>query len=168
MSDSITDPQQVDPRNTRQAVMAAIAIGLAFIAVVVAVGLFAGVGRDSFSAGSVAQLKNALRAHGLDVCETTVSDDTGYAKGGAISTQVLSVALPNDCSNSIDVQVDTYRNASDRDGAAMNAEAQEKQRNYGVVYTWHHFTVYLQADDASGSTDVRNRVVDALESVGAN
>ena len=163
MSDTVTDP-----RHTRQAVMAAIAVGMAFVAVVVLVALFAGVGLDNFNAGSVDQLKKALRGHGLEVCSTTNSRDTGYAKGGATATAVLSVALPDDCSNAIHVQVDTYRNASDRDGAALNAEGQEKQRNYGVVYTWHRFTVYLQADDASGSTDVRNRVVDALESVGAN
>ena len=148
--------------------IAAVVVGLAFVAVVVMVAVFAGVGRDSFNAGSVDQLKKALQAHGLAVCSTTTSKDIGYAKGGAIATEVLSVALADDCSNAIDVQVDTYKNASDRDGAALNAEEQEKQRNYGVVYTWHHFTVYLQADDASGSTDIRNRVVDALESVGAN
>ena len=45
---------------------------------------------------------------------------------------------------------------------------QERQRNFGVVYTWHQFTVYLQADDASTSTAVRDRVVAALDAVGAN
>ena len=48
------------------------------------------------------------------------------------------------------------------------AEAQQKQRNYGVVYTWRQYTLYLQADDASAKTSIRDRIVDAFESVGAN
>ena len=81
---------------------------------------------------------------------------------------MLSVALPGECGNAIDLQINAYRNENDRDAAARNAQLQEKQRNYGVVYTWHRYTLYLQADDASGSTAVRDRVVDALDSVGAH
>ena len=81
---------------------------------------------------------------------------------------MLTVSRPGDCGDAIDVQIDAYKDAAHRDAAARNAEMQERQRNYGVVYTWHQFTVYLQADDASTSMAVRDRVVAALDAVGAN
>jgi hypothetical protein len=156
-------------RHRTHAVLAAVAVVFAFVVVIVIAALFAGQGRDDFKSGSVDQLTKALRAQGLTLCPTAGGTDSGDPKGGSVSTQVLNVALPGGCDdNPVAVQVDAYRNKSDRDAAARQGEMQEKQRNYGVVYTWDHFTVYLQADDAGASTDVRDRVIDALDSVGAN
>ena len=81
---------------------------------------------------------------------------------------MLHVSRPATAATPIDLQIDAYRDAAHRDAAARDAEMQERQRNYGVVYTWHQFTLYLQADDASRSTAVRDRVVAALDAVGAN
>jgi hypothetical protein len=142
-------------------------IALTFAIVAVIVVLLAGVGRDSFSKGSVSQLEAALRSKGVAICSTTAPDN-GHGQGGSLSTQVLHVSRPGDCGNAIDLQIDTWKDAAHRDAAARNAEMQERQRNYGVVYTWHQFTIYLQADDASTSVGVRDRVVSALDSVGAN
>jgi hypothetical protein len=138
------------------------------IAIVVVIGVvLAGVGRDGFSKGSVTQLKAALQSKGLVIC-STIPPDSGNGKGGSLSTQVLHVSRPGNCDNAIDLTIDAYKDAAHRDAAARNAEMQERQRNYGVVYTWHQFTVYLQADDASTDAATRDRVVAALEAVGAN
>jgi hypothetical protein len=145
-------------------VFGTIAVALAIVAVIVVV--LAGVGRDSFSKGSVSELTAAMRSKGLQICGT--SAPSGNGKGGSLTTQALQVSTPGDCGDAIDVSIDTYKNAALRDAAARNAEAQERQRNYGVVYTWHQFTVYLQADDASSATGIRDRVVAALHAVGAN
>ena len=146
-------------------VFGTIAAALAIVAVIAV--LVAAVGRDHFTKGSVAQLETALRAKGLQICSAG-APDSGHGKGGSLSTQVLRVSTPGDCGDAIDVQVDAYKDAAHRDAAARNAEMQERQRNYGVVYTWHQFTVYLQADDASTRVAVRDRVVAALAAVGAN
>lgn len=141
-----------------------IAAALAIVAVIVV--LLAGAGRDGFGKGSVSELTAAMRNKGLEICSTIAP--AGNGKGGSLTTQVVHVSTPGDCGDAIDVTIDTYKNAADRDAAARNAEAQERQRNYGVVYTWHQFTVYLQADDASTKTAIRDRVVAALDAVGAN
>ncbi len=146
------------------AVYGTMALALAVVAVIVA--LLAGVGRDGFRQGSVGELEKALRAKGLVICSTS-APDSGHGQGGSLSTQVLHVSRPGDCGNAIDVQIDAWKDAAHRDAAARNAEMQERQRNYGVVYTWHQFTVYLQADDASTRVAVRDRVVEALDAVGA-
>jgi hypothetical protein len=146
-------------------VFGTIAVALAIVAGIAV--LLAGVGRDPFTKGSVTQLETALRAQGLQICSAGAPDpDNG--KGGSLSTQVLKVSRPGDCGDAVDVQIDAYKSAADRDAAARNAEMQERQRNFGVVYTWHQFTVYLQADDASTSVAVRDRFVAALDAVGAN
>ena len=145
-------------------VFGTIAAALAIVAGIAV--LLAGVGRDGFTKGSVSQLSAAMRASGLQICSTIAP--AGNGKGGSLTTQVLHVSTPGDCGDAIDVTIDTYKNAAARDAGARNAEAQERQRNYGVVYTWHQFTVYLQADDASTRTAIRDRVVAALDAVGAN
>ena len=146
-------------------VFGTIAVALAIVAGIAV--LLAGVGRDPFTKGSVTQLETTLRAQGLQICSAGAPDpDNG--KGGSLSTQVLKVSRPGDCGDAVDVQIDAYKSAADRDAAARNAEMQERQRNFGVVYTWHQFTVYLQADDASTSVAVRDRFVAALDAVGAN
>ena len=162
-------PQEADGPESGPAhtvlVFGTIALALAIVAVIAA--LLAGVGRDGFNKGSVSDLEKALRSKGLEIC-STIAPSSGDGKGASLTTQVLHVSRPGDCGNAIDIQVDSYRDAAHRDAAARYAEMQERQRNYGVVYTWHQFTVYLQADDASTSTAVRDRVVSALASVGAN
>ncbi|HEX4431235.1 MAG TPA: hypothetical protein VHZ96_18335 [Frankiaceae bacterium] len=157
-------PQPPPDRPGALVVYGTIAVALAIVAVIVV--LLAGVGRDSFTKGSVSELTSAMRAKGLVICSTIAP--AGNGKGGSLTTQVLHVSTPGDCGDAIDVTVDTYKNAALRDAAARNAEMQERQRNYGVVYTWRQFTVYLQADDASTSTPLRDRVVAALDAVGAN
>jgi hypothetical protein len=153
---------------SRRATVLAAVIAVAALAVVVVIAVvFAGTGTDDFHRGTVADLRKALHAKGLTVCTSTGPAPTGE-KSGATTVEVLSVALPGECGSAIDLQINAYRNQGDRDAAARNAQLQEKQRNYGVVYTWHRYTLYLQADDASGSTAVRDRVVDALDSVGAH
>jgi hypothetical protein len=146
-------------------VFGTIAVAMAIVAGIAV--LLAGVGRDRFTKGSVAQLETALRAKGLEICSAG-APDSGHSKGGSLSTQVLTVSRPGDCGSAVDIQLDAYKDAAHRDAAARNAEMQERQRNYGVVYTWHQFTVYLQADDASTSVAVRDRFVAALDAVGAN
>jgi hypothetical protein len=159
-------PDQPDAswRSGTLLVYGTIAVALAIVAVIVV--LLAGVGRDGFSKGSVAELTAAMRAKGLQIC--SMDTPSGNGKGGSLTTQLIRVSTPGDCGDAIDVTIDTYKNATDRDASARNAEMQERQRNYGVVYTWHQFTVYLQADDASTKTAIRDRVVSALDAVGAN
>jgi hypothetical protein len=138
---------------------------VSLVVVVVIAVLFASRNRASFGGGTVTQVEKALRAEGLAVC-TTSGPDSGQ-KGGAISTQVLRLALPSGCADPIDLQIDAYKDAAHRDAAARSAEGQDRQRHFGVVYTWHQYTLYLQSDDASTSTPVRDRVINALDSVGA-
>ncbi len=145
-------------------VFGTIAIALAIVAGIAV--LLAGVGRDGFSKGSVSQLESALSAKNVEICGT-IAPDSGHERGGSLSTQVLHVSRPGDCGNAVDIQIDAYRDAAHRDAAARNAEMQERQRNYGVVYTWHQFTIYLQADDASTNTVLRDHIVAALHAVGA-
>ncbi len=152
--------------SARPAVLAAITTALALAAVVVIAVLVGGQGRDDFKDGSVAELTKALEAKQVAVCSTS-SPDPGTGEGGSISRQVLRLALPGKCGDAIDLRVDGYADQAHRDAAARNAEAQERQRNYGVVYTWHRYTLYLQADDASADSELRDRIVDALDSVGA-
>ena len=148
------------------AVLAAVVTVIALATVVVLAALIAGRGRDDFKGGSVAELEAALRAKNVAICSAS-APDSGTGEGGSVSTQVLRVALPGNCGDAIDLRVDAYADQAHRDAAARNAEAQERQRNFGVVYTWHGYTLYLQADDASGDATLRDRVVDALDSVGA-
>ncbi len=150
----------------RARVAAASVLVLALVVVVVLAVIVGGRGRDDFKGGSVAELSKALTDHGLAVCSTG-APDSGRGEGGSISRQVLEVALPGRCGDAIDVRVDAYEDASHRDAAARAAELQERGHHAGVVYTWHRYTVYLQGDDASTETALRDRVVDALDSVGA-
>jgi hypothetical protein len=138
----------------------------ALVLVVVLAVIVAGHGRDDFKSGSVAELNTALTKQGLAVCSSG-APDSGSGDGGSISRQVLEVALRGKCGDAIDLRVDAYEDASHRDSAARAAEIQERGHHAGVVYTWHKYTVYLQGDDASTATAVRDRVVDALDSVGA-
>jgi hypothetical protein len=144
---------------------------VAFAAVVACVVIVAGQGRDDFNdsgGGSADALAAAFRAHGLTICESG-EPDSGRGSGGAISTQQLRTAVPNACADdSIVVQLDRYAKVGDRDAAARSAELHSRPRAFGTVYTWHRYTVYLQADDASGQTATRDRVIDALDSVGAH
>jgi hypothetical protein len=146
-------------------VFGTIALALAIVAIIAV--LLAAAGRDHFSKGSVGQLEKAMRAKELEICSAG-APDSGHGKGSSLSTQVLRVGNPGDCGNAIDVQLDAYQDAAHRDAAARNAEMQERQRNFGVVYTWHQYTIYLQADDASTSVGLRDRLVSALDAVGAN
>jgi hypothetical protein len=173
-----TPPQQPSPASSQPSppqpartllVFGTIVVAIAIVAVIVV--LVAGLGRDDFHKGSVTELESALRAKGVSICSTTAPDSgsgSGHGQGGALSTQVLHVSNPGDCGNAIDIQIDTWKDAAHRDAAARNAEMQERQRNFGVVYTWHQFTIYLQADDASTSTGLRDHIVAALAKVGAN
>jgi hypothetical protein len=144
--------------------IAAILIG-AVTAVVVIAALFAARGRDDFTATPVTQLTDSLRNNGIALCSGT-GPDSGR-KGQPLSTRILHLALPADCADPIDLQIDEFGDAAHRDAAARNAEAQDRQRHFGVVYTWHRYTLYLQSDDASTNTTLRDRVVDALDAVGA-
>ncbi len=150
----------------RATVLSAVSAVVALAVVVVIAVVFAGTGRDDFHQGSVADLRKALEAKGLTICSTTGPEPSGE-KDGSTTVEVLAVALPGGCGKPTNLQINAYSSRNDRDAAARDAESQEKQRNYGVVYTWHHYTLYLQADDASGGTAVRDRMADALESVGA-
>ncbi len=148
-------------------VLAAGALVVALTLVVTLAVVVGGRSRDAFDRGSVAELTNAFKAQGLAVCASSVPD-TGTGDGGSTSRQVLSIALPAGCRDDrIDVRVDAYADQAHRDAAARNAEAQDRAHHFGVVYTWHQYTVYLQSDDASGDPAVRNRIVDALDAVGA-
>jgi hypothetical protein len=138
---------------------------LALTIVVTIAIVVGGRGRDEFGGGSVSELTKALHGKGLAVCSSS-GPDSGR-KGGAASTQVLHVALPSGCADPIDLQVDAYRDAAHRDAAARSAEGEDRQRHFGVVFTWHRYTLYLQSDDASTSTPLRDRVIDALDSVAA-
>jgi hypothetical protein len=153
-------------RQSRVARFAAFAVLMgAVAAVVVIAALFATRGRDDFSAAPVQQLTDSLHGKGISVCSST-GPDSGR-KGQPISTQVLHLALPADCADPIDLQIDRFTDAAHRDAAARNAEAQDRQRHFGVVFTWHRYTLYLQSDDASTKTSLRDRVIDALDSAGA-
>jgi hypothetical protein len=137
----------------------------AVAAVVIIAALFAARGRDDFRAVPVTQLTDSLHSKGIAVCSST-GPDSGR-KGEPISTQVLHLALPADCADPIDLQIDKFTNAAHRDAAARNAEAQDRQRHFGVVFTWHRYTLYLQSDDANTKTSLRDRVIDALDAAGA-
>jgi hypothetical protein len=149
---------------SRYGALAVFVLALAIVVSIVVV--FASRGRDAFDrGGSVSELTKALHGKGLVVCSTSGPDQG--REGGPTSTEVLHVALPSGCSDAIDLQVDAFKDAAHRDAAARNAEAVDRQRHYGVVYTWHRYTLYLQSDDASTGTDLRDRLIDALDSVGA-
>jgi hypothetical protein len=144
----------------------ALAIFVLALAIVVGLVVIVGSrGRDQFGGGSVSELTKALHDKGVVVCSST-GPDTGR-EGGPTSTQVLHVALRSSCTDPIDLQIDAFKDAAHRDAAARNAEAVDRQRNFGVVFTWHRYTLYLQSDDASTSTALRDRVINALDSVGA-
>jgi hypothetical protein len=154
------------PAWNRQSIGAAAIAVLAIAVVVAAVVLAAGRGRDGFGPGAVGDVTAALVEQGLTVCSTDAPDDGG-GDGGSIASQVIAVAMPGQCANAVDLQVDEYSDSSQRDAAAREAESRLRPRAYGTVYTWARFTLYIQGDDASGSTDARDRLVAALDSIGA-
>ncbi len=135
------------------------------VVVVVAI-IVAGRGRDGFDTGSTSDITSALQDHGLTVCATRRAT-AHHDSGGARSTEEIDVALPGGCADAVPVQLDAYADASHRDAAARNAEVHLRPRTFGTVYTWNQYTVYLQGDAASADPAVRDRIVDALESVGA-
>jgi hypothetical protein len=149
------------------AVLALVALVVAFgVVLALAVGL-AGTGRDHFSpAASPATLTAAFRDHGLVVCST--SDPHGAHDSGSVSAQQLALAAMSACTDTVVIQLDAYNDAARRDAAARAVEGNLRPRTFGTVYTWHQYTVYLQADDASRDTTTRDRIVAALDSVGAN
>jgi hypothetical protein len=145
------------------AVVVLVLAGAILVTIAVLVG---GRGRDDFGPGSIRDLSAAITGNGLVVCSTkTASDNHGAA--GLVSSTVLSISRPGDCDDSADLQVDAYKDSSHRDAAARNAEGFSRPRVFGTVYTWQHYTLYLQGDDASVDSALRDRIVDSLESVGA-
>jgi hypothetical protein len=148
------------------AIAALVALVLAFGAVVVAAVLLAGGGRDDFGGGSIEDLTDAFDSYGLTVCEGGF-DDSGRGDGGAISTREIALGRSGDCATTLVVQIDAYDDAAHRDAAARAAESRQRPRAFGTVFTWRQYTVYLQADEASGAADIRDGIVDALDSVGA-
>jgi hypothetical protein len=147
-------------------VAALVVLVAAFGVVIACVLITAGHGRDDFDRVSVSTLTDSLRGHGLTVCSQT-TPDTGHGSGGSISTQQIEVSMPGGCGDPAVLQLDAYKDASHRDAAARNAEVHARPRAFGTVYTWHRYTVYLQADDASRDASSRDRIVDALDAVGA-
>jgi hypothetical protein len=137
------------------------------VALAVIVG---GRNRDTFGHASVAQLTSALRAQGLTICRES-TPDTRHRDGGSISTRVISLARPGGCSDAGDdatnLQVDAYDDQSHRDAAARSAEAIDRRRPIGTVWTWQRYTLYLQSDDASGDPGVRDDIARALDTLGA-
>jgi hypothetical protein len=125
-----------------------------------------GRGRDDFGPGSIRDLTAALTGHGLVVCSAkTARDNHGAAR--LVSSTVIGVALPGDCDDAADLQVDAYKDSSHRDAAARNAEAVVRPRAFGTVFTWQQYTLYLQGDDASVGSGLRDLIVDSLDSIGA-
>ena len=151
--------------DARSTVIAGVVTVLVFGVVIGCVLLVAGRGRDRFDTGRADDLAAAIRQQGLTVC----AESTAPARrnGTAVSTQEIRVAAAGDCADAVTIQLDAYRDAAHRDAAARNAEGKSRPRTVSTVFTWHQFTVYLQADDASGDSDVRDRVADALDAVGA-
>lgn len=143
--------------------VAIIAVALAVVLVLVIVT--AGRTRDDFDTATTGQLVTALQAEGLTVCNTQSS--TGDRSHEAITTDVLRLALDGDCADGIELQADAYRTQDQRDAAARYAEGVDRRRTAGTVWTWHQYTLYLQGDEASGPTGLRDRIVDALEAAGA-
>jgi hypothetical protein len=162
-------PSPGDPAvaGRRRAAWIAAVVTVSAIAVVLVVTIVtAGRDRDDFDTTSTAQLVQAVKSQGLTVCGSRQS--SGAHANDAVTTQVLQLAMPGDCADAIDLQIDAYRSRSARDAAARSAEGVDRGRTAGTVWTWHQYTVYLQGDDASGPTGVRDRVVDALSAVGAS
>jgi hypothetical protein len=149
---------------TAAAVSALAVLLVAFAAVTVIAVVVAGHERDDFDSASVTTLTDAFRSKGLTVCETSTAKAVGV---GAISSELIAVAAGN-CDDSVAVQVDGFDNRHNRDAAARNAELHARPRVFGTVYTWHRYTVYLQADDASADSSLVDQVVQALDSVGAH
>jgi hypothetical protein len=157
-----------EPARNRQSIGAATIAMLAIALVVAAVVLAAGRGRDDFGPGAVGDVTAALIAQGLTVCSTDAPDDGGDGDGTPVASRVIAVALAGQCATALNLQVDEYSDAGHRDAAAREAESRLRPRAYGTVYTWARFTLYLQGDDASGSTDAGDRIVAALDSIGAH
>jgi hypothetical protein len=162
---SRADDRSAD-RSHRLGTIASIAIAVFALAVVLVVPIVTvGRDRDRFDTATPTQLATALRGQDLTVCGTQQS--TGSFSNDAVSTEVLSVALDGQCDDALDLQANAYRDAAQRDAAARSAEGVDRGRSAGTVWTWHQYVLYLQADEASGDPAVRDRIVDALDAVGA-
>jgi hypothetical protein len=148
------------------AITAAVVLVLVGAILVTTAVLVGGRGRDDFGPGSIRDLTAAIAGNGLVVCsDKPASDNHGAA--GLVSSTVLAIGLSGDCDDFADLQVDEYKDSNHRDAAARNAEAVSRPRAFGTVYTWQHYTLYLQGDDASVDSGLRDRIVGSLESIGA-
>jgi hypothetical protein len=147
--------------------LAVIVLIIAFAVVITLVVVVGGRGRDDFRRGNVTELTSALTKAGLVICSSS-APAFAHRSDGSISTQEIKVSQPGDCADQVTVQLDDYKNVSHRDSAARNAEAKSRPRTYGTVYTWRTYTVYLQADDASSDSGITDKIVRALDAVGAN
>jgi hypothetical protein len=156
-----------DSAGTRIPLIPAAALMAAALAVVIAAAvLVGGRGRDGFDRGSVDDLLTAFSTGGLAICSST-GPQKARDDGGPLSTEQVLVALPGGCGDPVTVQVDAYSDAAHRDAAARAVEGSTVPRTFGTVFTWHQFTIYLQADDASADSAVVDRIVSAADSVGA-
>ncbi len=162
-----TRPEVRSPDRTHRggaiASVAIIAVALAVVLVLTIVT--AGRARDDFDTATTGQLVTALRANDLTVCGTQRT--TGNHSTEAVTTDVLTLAQGGDCGDGIELQADAYPTADQRDAAARYAEGVDRGRTAGTVWTWHQYTLYLQGDEASGPTGLRDRIVDALDAAGA-
>lgn len=151
----------------RLSTIGALAVGIAAVAIVLCLAAVAGArGRDQFGSGSAQDVITALQGHGLAICDAGAGD-SGRGEGGALSTREIEAGRPGDCADTIVVQLDAFADVSHRDAAAREAEARLRPRAAGTVFTWQQFTIYLQADEASGHPAVRDGIVAALDSIGA-
>ncbi|MCW2529163.1 MAG: hypothetical protein JWM76_4023 [Pseudonocardiales bacterium] len=148
------------------AIMAAVVLVITCAILVTIAVIAGGRGRDDFGPGSIRDLTVALTGHGLVVCSSRTAKDN-HGAAGLVSSTVLGLAVPGDCDEAADLQVDAYKDSGHRDAAARNAEAVVRPRAFGMVYTWQRCTLYLQGDDASVDSGLRDRIVDSLDSIGA-
>ncbi|MGH9025408.1 MAG: hypothetical protein ACRDWD_04730 [Acidimicrobiia bacterium] len=111
---------------------------------------------------SLADIEDAITNGGLEICDT-VEDDDGQANEAVESRQYV-VAFDCDSDDTVQVVVDEFDDAEDRDGAARNFESQVRPRGYGVVWTYGPFTIFTfgERDDA-----VEEQLTDNLDDLGA-
>lgn len=152
--------------SVRAAVAALIGLIVAFVVIVLVAVHTAARGRADSHPVKVSVLTTALRHDHVSICSQSRPQPVAHS-AGAVSLQYVDVALSADCSDAMQLQLRAYTDAAHRDAAARNAEGLIRPRTVATVFTWHQFTIYLQADDASADAGLRDRVVAALDAVGA-
>ena len=133
----------------------ALGAGLALV-----LALMACADRASFGGGSFAAIERAIRREGLHVCSTR----TLVLANEAIAGRAYRVALR--CRSDDDVQLvaDEFASKAARDAAASALEGQVRPRADGAVWTFGRFAISI---DGARDTEVEDRLVDALERLGA-